>query len=861
VTRRLLKAVVVLLGLVVLVSLGGYLYLRQSLPIVDGAITVNGLDQSIDIVRDADGIPHILANSKRDALFGLGYVHAQDRLWQMEFQRRIGHGRLSEIFGAAALPQDRFLRTVGFGRAARRSWARLSVEARADTNAYVAGINAFVESHRGRKLPPEFSLLQFEPEPWSGEDVMAWVKMMAWDLGANYSQELLRRDLIAKVGPERAAQLTPGYPADGLTIVGATKADTPSPPADPESSSSTSQTKPATPNAPATRSTVGTRLDPDPDGAPGGVTAWAPAVAEALSNGNPAVTAFLLNSATTEAIGSNSWVVDGTRTASGKPLLANDPHLGANIPSIWYLAHMSAGAFDVIGATLPGTPAVAIGRNRHIAWGETNVAADVQDLYLEKLDEAGRAAEFQGQMEPLFVVREEIKIKGADPLTIDVRISRHGPLVSDAINATTAASSATGGPASDPLPPLAFRWIALDDDDTTLDAFLRLNEARNWTEFLAAMRLFVTPSQNFVYADVDGHIGYLVPGRIPVRQSGDGSRPMPGWTGEHEWTGWIPFDALPRVFDPPGHVIVTANHRPNPLDDPHHLGLEYPEPYRAERIAALIGDRRGLTVDDFRRMQADTYSRHAAGLLPLLLRLVEPMSSSDAMAVDLLRNWRYDATADAAAPAIFEAWFLRLAPTIVGDDVGARLLGSYQGRYSYVTRFLVATLTRDDATWCDDVTTASTETCRHAVSKALHDAILSLEGRLGEDPRSWKWGDVHAAVFPHQGLDAVAAFRPILNRRVPNGGDWSTVNVGPVVSGRPYEQTEVPGYRQIIDLSPSNDSRFLDAVGPSGHFLSPLYDSYLDRFRTVDHLPMRVDRARIDEGATGTLRLRPALRE
>lgn len=854
--RRLLKAVFVLVGLVALAGLGGYWYLRQSLPVVDGTITVNGLDQSIDIVRDADGIPHIIANSKHDALFGLGYVHAQDRLWQMEFQRRIGHGRLSEIFGAAALPQDRFLRTVGFGRAARRSWARLSVEARGDTNAYVAGINAFIETHRGRRLPPEFTLLQFEPEPWSGEDVIAWVKMMAWDLGANYSQELLRRDLIARVGLDRAAQLMPPYAADALTIVGAT-ASAPSSASEPDSSSSTRSSETAAPNAPAGPA-VGNRVELEDGERSGSGTTWASAVTAALSSGHPSVSAFLLNSAVTEAIGSNSWVVDGTRTASGKPMLANDPHLGANIPSVWYLVHMSAGAFDVIGATLPGAPAVAIGRNRHIAWGETNVAADVQDLYLEKLDEAGRAAEFRGQMEPLFTVREEIKVKGADPITIDVRVSRHGPLVSDAINATNATSPGVGNQPPEALPPLAFRWTALDDDDTTLEAFLRLNEARSWTEFLAAMRLFVTPSQNFVYADVDGHIGYVVPGRIPLRQSGDGSRPVPGWTGDHEWTGWIPFDELPRVFDPPSHVIVTANHRPNVQNDPHLLGLEYPEPYRAERITALIGDRRGLTPDDFRRMQADTHSRHAAALLPVLLRLVEPMSSSDASAVELLRGWNYDAAADAAAPAIFEAWFLRLAPTIAGDDLGNRLLGSYQGRYSYVTRFLVTTLTRDDATWCDDVTTASTETCRHAVSKALHDAILSLEGQHGKDLRSWKWGDVHQAVFPHQGLDAVAALRPILNRRVPHGGDWSTVNVGPVASGRPYEQTEIPGYRQIVDLSPANDSRFLDSVGQSGHFLSPEYDDRLERFRTVDHMPMRVDRARIDAGAAGTLRLRPA---
>lgn len=842
--RRLLGGLALL---IVLVAAGAYWYLRQSLPELQGTVVVQGLFADVEIVRDADAIPHIVATSRRDALFGLGYVHAQDRLWQMEFQRRIGHGRLSEIFGPAALAQDRFLRTVGFGRAATRAWDHLSAEARADTNAYVAGINAFLDAHHGRQLPPEFTLLQFEPEPWSGPDVMAWVKMMAWDLGANYSLELLRRDLIARLGPDRAAQLLPPYPASAPTIVGAALGEPHDVPA--ENGGSSSSGPAAGPRPPVAR-TVPVRPATDARGS------WAARLTEVLASGPPAVSAFLLNGARHEAIGSNNWVVDGTRTASGKPLLANDPHLGANIPSLWYLAHMSAGAFDVAGATLPGAPAVAIGRNRHIAWGETNVAADVQDLYLERLDDSGRSAEYQGRMEPLFFLREVIKVKGGDPVTVDVRVSRHGPLVSDALNAMNVA--ATGGTQVESVPPLAFRWTALDDSDTTLESFLRLNQARNWQEFLDAMRLFVTPAQNFVYADVEGHIGYLVPGRIPVRLSGDGSRPVPGWTGEHEWTGWIPFEALPRLYDPPTHAIVTANHRPNPHDDAYRLAIDFPEPYRALQITALLGDRRGLTPDDFRTIQADTYSRHAAALLPLLLRLAEPDSAQDRTAIDVLREWRFDASRDSAAAAIFEAWFLQLAPTVLGDDLGPRLLSAYRGRYSSVTRFLTAALEHDDASWCDDTTTAGTETCRHAVTRALHDAVASLEARLGRDVRAWKWGDVHHAVFPHQGLDAVPQLRPILNRRVPNGGDWSTVNVGAVNTSRSLDQTEIPGYRQIVDLSPANDSRFLDAVGQSGHFLSSRYDQFLDRWQAVRHVPMRMERAAIEAGAIGTLRLKPA---
>jgi len=850
--RLVVKSLVGLLALAAILAAGGYWYLRQSLPDFNGTIAVEGLTAPIEIVRDSDGIPHITAEHKRDALFGLGYVHAQDRLWQMEFQRRIGHGRLSEIFGAAALSQDRFLRTVGFGRAARSAWEHLPADARQDVDAYVAGVNAFIATRHGRQLPPEFSLLRFEPEPWTGADVIAWVKMMAWDLSANYSTELFRYDLAARVGEERAAQLMPPYPRDGLTIL--TGEGAPPPGHDIDSSAAGHRSAPATKHSASNHDPRATR---DRDRA--AATPWSIQFANALSTGLPAVTSFLLDGSRTEALGSNNWVVDGTLTASGKPLLANDPHLATHIPSLWYLAHMTAGDFDVIGATLPGAPAVAIGRNARIAWGETNVAADVQDLYLERLDPEGKAALFRDRFEPLEIVSEEIKVKGAAPVRIDVRISRHGPLISDAVNVNNAAAAEAGRnrPLPPPLPPLAFRWTALDEEDQTIVAFLKLNEARNWDEFTAAMRPFVTPSQNFVYADVDGHIGYFLPGRIPVRAAGDGSAPAQGWTGEEEWTGWIAFDDLPRVVDPPSHFIVTANHRPNSQGDSLMIGLEYPEPYRAQRITDLLGGRHGLTANDFRAIQADTQSLHARALLPLLLEMVDPSDEHDRQAVEMLRAWKHDMARDSAAAAIFEAWFLKLSPVILGDDLGPALLDRYEGRYSYVTRFLVETLTRNDAAWCDGQGAPSHESCRQAVTRALHEGVAALRERFRTEMPSWRWGVVHPAVFPHQGLDAVAALRPILNRSIENGGDWSTVNVGAVAADHKYEQRAIPGYRQIVDLSPANDSRFLDAVGQSGHLLSPRYDDFLTSWQAVEHRPMRMTRAAFESGAIGTLHLQP----
>jgi penicillin G amidase len=828
--RRLTKVLATLAVILAVAAGAAYHYLRRSLPLLDGTIAVTGIRSTVDIVRDADAIPHVFAANKLDALFGLGYVHAQDRLWQMEFQRRIGFGRLSEIFGSATVPQDRFLRTVGFGRAATAAWERMPDWAREQVNAYTAGVNAFISSHHGAALPPEFSLLRFEPEPFTGADVTVWVKMMAWDLSANYSFELLRDDLTRAVGEQRMNQLMPAYAVNGLSITGEQNAG-----ADESNGSSRS---------------IGSR-----ETARSGYGQSAAAFVRALSQGDAAVADLLLGNSRFEALGSNNWVIDGTMSATGRPLLANDPHLSSKAPSTWYLAHVKGGDFEMIGATLPGAPAVAIGRNRFIAWGETNVAADVEDLYRERLNESGSAAQYRGVWEPLRTIRETIVVKGGSPIELDVRLTRHGPIVSDAINAINAESTKVPKPA--PLAPLAFRWTALEDDDTTLLSFLKLNEARNWEQFAAALRDFVVPSQNFVFADVDGHIGYYAPGHVPVRASGDGSRPADGWSGDAEWTGWVPFDDLPHLYDPPQHFIVTANHRPAPASYGYNLGVEWTEPYRAERIVELLRQKQTFTADDFAKIQADTRSLHAAALLPLLLRAVRPDNETDRRAIDILKHWDLNASADSAGAAIFSAWFHHLADAIAGDELGPLALDAYAGRFTFLNRFLMATLASPGSPWCDDVRTTTVETCEDVVTAALRAGVGDLERALGSDIHHWRWDGVHRAMFPHQGLDAVPALRPFFSRSVANGGDWSTVNVGTVAADHPYEQRSIAGYRQIVDLSPANDSRFLDAVGESGHFLSKHYDDFLRDWQQVRHRPMRMDRAAIERGATGHLILKP----
>jgi penicillin amidase len=831
--RWLVRLSVALVILLALAAGGVYAFLRRSLPQVDGTITVTGVSGPVEIIRDADSVTHVFGATKLDTYFGLGYAHAQDRLWQMEFQRRVGMGRLSEIFGPASLNNDRFLRTLGTGRAARSAWESLPERTKTELNAYIAGVNAFIATHHGSQLPLEFTLFTFEPEPWTGPDVLAWVKMMAWDLSKNYAVELLRHDVTTLLGPDRATLLFPPYPPKALTIL--SEADLSWLGKKLATTEDTGDTE--TRKGKASASSVSSVVE----------SLWTQAFAGS----------FDLPSLGS-ALGSNNWVVDGTMTATGKPLLANDPHLDAQIPSLWYLAHLSAGDFDVIGATLPGAPAVVIGRNKFIAWGETNVMADVQDLYRERIDRTGRFAEFRGQAEPLHFVQETIRVKGRAPVNMIVRITRHGPLISDAINEN---NRATTLPPAKPavVEPLAFRWTALDPEDSTVMSILGVNQARNWKEFTGALSDFVVPAQNFVYADVDGHIGYYAPGHYPIRGRGDGTSVAEGWTGDDEWKGWVPFEELPHAFDPPEHYIVSANEKLVPTSYPHAIGGEFSDPYRAQRIIDRLRQPGKLTPDDFASIQADTYSLHAKTLVPILLNHVHPIDARDGQALAILRQWNFDARGDSAASAIFQGWFYELPIALVADKLGSQLTTDYLAldRSSYRSRFVINTLSANDNLWCDNVQTPKQETCDDIVSLALHGAMERLTTTLGDDMRSWRWDDVHRAIFAHAVFNPLPILGRWLRREVPHGGDWSTVDAGPVFAPRPFEQHAIAGYRQIVDLSPTNDSRFLEAVGQSGHRLSPHYDDALELWATRRYRKMRLDRGEIERGATGHLRLMP----
>ncbi len=809
-TGRLLLVVLIV---VLIAGTGGYFYLRQSLPQLDGTLTVQGLREPIEIVRDTDAVPHIYARHRHDALFGLGFVHAQDRLWQMESQRRLGQGRLAEIAGEPALILDRIARVVGFYRAAQADWQTLAPAVRSDVEAYVAGINAALEVIKQRPLPPEFVLLGITPEPWTGPDVLLGAKNMAWILSGNRSEELLRFSMTDVLGAAKMQELIP--PSDGrLTILDATAA----------------QLAPAAANQPP----VLPRASLHPD------------TAHALDQ----VLQAIEGTGNGQGIGSNNWVVAGVRSLSGQPLLANDPHLEARLPSTWYLAHLVSNDFDVIGATIPGLPAVVIGRNQQIAWGVTNMYPDVQDMFLERLDASGQMAEFQGRMEPMTIITETIQVRGSAPVVQQVRITRNGPLLSDVINAQLR-------PDAPQYPPMAFRWNALDAEDSTIEAFLKLNSAKNWEEFRAALSRFVTPAQNFVYADAAGNIGYQAAGRVPIRASGNGEVPAEGWSGAFAWVDWVPFEAMPQQLNPPQQQLITANNQPVPTNYPYFLGSDWEEIHRAERITELLQSKPQFVPADFAVMQHDQRSTFARAILPTLLELTTPSTPEERAALELLRSWDGTMSGESAAAAIYQAWLYRLPRAVVGDELPDYLTRRYQSRFKFTSRFLTRTLADPNNPWCDDRSTPSPEDCAAIVTRSFSSAVQDLRSRFGSDPARWRWDQLSTIVFSHTAFGTVPVLNQLFSRFAPGGGDMSTVNFTLFSFERPFEQSWIAGYRQVIDLASTRGGLFIQAIGQSGNLLSPYYADYLEDWQAGRLRPMRMDRAEIEQHRLSTLRLEP----
>lgn len=819
--RRILLSILIVIVVLTVTAAGvGVVWVRQPFPQTGGEIRLSGLQGRVEIIRDRFGVPHIYADTPEDLFFAQGFAQAQDRFFQMEFWRRIGQGRLAELFGPGALAQDRFIRTLGWRRVAEQEAAQLDPETRRALERYAEGVNAYALSNADR-LGLEFRVLgligrRWQPEPWQPVHSLTWGKVMAYNLGGNMEAELARMALMRRGGPALVEAVIPPYPDDAPFIV----------------------------NAPATGA-------PQPAGLPS--LALSADSALALLQASRRV-AESLGLDKHSDIGSNNWVVSGARTTTAMPLLANDPHLGIQMPSIWHQIGLHCRVvsatcpYDVVGVSFPGVPGVILGHNGRIAWGVTNVGPDVQDLFIERPNPANPDEfEFQGRFEPAQVIEERIMAAGqSEPVVLRVRVTRHGPILNDAM------------PELANEPPIALQWTALQPG-SILRSVLQINRAANWRQFREALRFWDAPAQNFVYADVEGNIGYQMPGRIPVRAAGDGRAPVPAWSGEHEWVGEIPFDELPCVFNPPEGIIVTANNAViDPRAYPHLLGADWDYGFRARRILQLLNEKPRLSTDDMQRIQNDARSLFADDILPLL----DGFAPDDPQAADLLRlmrEWDRVSRRDSVGVLIFETFWTRLAHALFDDELGEMLAGQVIG-VTTETRVAVRNALADSAApWWDDVNTPQRETREQILTRALQRSAELLRARFGDRPQDWQWGKAHTVIFPNQtlGRSGIRLIESIFNRGpYPVDGASAAVNN----TGGPSESFTVssgPSWRLIADLSDLRRSLAIHTTGQSGHAFHPHYDDMIPLWLNGDYHPLIWQRADAQQQADGVLVLTP----
>jgi penicillin amidase len=870
--KRLIALVIVVVLVIGIAGVGLLAWItNRALPQTSGDLQVPGLSAPVTVVRDASGIAHITADTPHDLFMGQGYVHAQERMWQMEVWRHISAGRLSELFGESQLDTDRFIRTVGWWEAAERDLASFSPATVAILDAYTAGVNAWLDRNHG-SLGLAYLVTGTTPEPWTNLDTVAWAKVQAWDLGNDLGSEIFRYLADARLGdPARTDSLFPGYPEDAPIVT----------PSGLEGSGGAGADRPAVPPTAARPVDPITASASPPTAAQAAAWRTVAAIGRTVLSTDGAGAARTGGIVGSRGIGSNNWVVGRAMSASGGALLANDPHLDVSMPSIWIVNGLhcrtvsDACPYDVAGVSFPGAPGVVLGHNARVAWGATNIYADVQDLVIEAVDptDPGRYLTADGSR-PFTIRHEEVGLSGADPVSLDVRETIHGPILNEVDEDLADA------------PPMALRWTALQAEDHTLEAVLALATVADFDDFRTALSRYGAPAQNFVYADVDGHIGYQYPGFMPVRAdpSDTGLRPVSGADGRHEWVGRIPFDDLPWQLDPEPGWIVSANNAPVDANYPYRLGSEWDPGDRAQRIIDLLDGygQDGLTIAELGQIQMDGAPLRARDVGFTVSDLtdpstggVPPTTEDGALIRDRIDTWDGGCTEDSVGCAAYMSWEYRLQRAIFDDELGP-LARDYVG--SGESWLVVADLLDDpNAAWWDDTTTTDVvETGPLIVARAMDEAGAELRAAIG-GPEAWTWGRLHSVAFNEQTLGESGIWPlewffdkgpfPVAGADgAPDATSWDVAGAyadpqdptyQPVGIDGVFEVTSLPSYRLAIDLSDLDAARIIITTGQSGNPGDKHYGDMIEAWRTGGTVPLPFTPDAISTAAASTLTLTP----
>lgn len=819
---------VILAVLILITAIAGTCFIINPWPKTKGNLSLKGLLSEVSVNRDKWGVPQIYADNQHDLFLAQGYVHAQDRLFQMEINRRLGMGTLSEVVGYPGLDTDKVSRIMGLRRVAEKSLPLLDKATKDILNAYCEGINAFIDNHP-HSLPVEFTILGFKPAHWTPLEVLSWANMMAMNNGLNYEYELFRAQLVAKMGEKMANYVLPPYDNNNPLIV-------------PKELEKYQWLK--------SNSLTGV-LDLEKVYSGSQKFGWA----------------------------SGAWVVSGKYTETGMPLLASDVHMSLSMPSLWYENGLHGGGFDVTGYSLPGSPMVMIGHNSNIAWSFTNMNADVQDLYIEKLNDPQNPTqyEYKGKWENLIKKTEVFNIKDNKPVSLELLFTRHGPLINDLVRITdndvqTVKNFQTTNGDWSPLrrnrwegaEPVALDWM-VSERCIVISSIHKLNLAKNWEDFRTALKDWDSLSQNFVYGDIDGNIGYQSAARIPIRvKKHQGTVPVPGWTGEYEWKGVIPFDELPSLYNPPTGYVAVVNNKTVGDDYPYNLTYDWFHPgYRARRVNELlqnlIASGRKLTSEDMRLIQADEYSYADEALWPFVTA-IKPESDAEAKALEYIKKWDKSFDNNSIGGAIFKVWYCFMDRNVFDDELQKNnVWGNYYPLKR--TEALVELISDNKNPWFDDADTPKVETRDDMIRKSLTQAVDWLTQEYGKDAGKWTLGRIQTVNLQHQVFGYVPYLKDLFNshKTLPFAGSPTSVAFA-------YSYRTPPGrfnigfganQRQIIPIGRWDDMLSVNSTGASGHVFNPHREDQMRLWADVQYHGMPFSQEAVSKETRARLILKP----